>query len=145
MIELRHDPIDVAGLLQGVRSPAAGAVVLFLGTVREMTDGRQVRWLEYEAYADMARQTLLELENEARHRWPLVHCAIVHRLGRIEVGETALAIAASAAHRQPAFEAAQWLLERIKQVLPVWKKECWTDGTSQWVHPGVGRWRAEET
>jgi len=137
MIQLTHNPIDPTAVLESARSPAAGAVVLFLGTVRQMTGGRQTRSLDYEAYPEMARQALAELEAEARRRWPLVECQLVHRLGTLALGEVSVAIATSAAHRQPAFEAAAWLLDRIKQVVPIWKKENWADGTGQWVHPGI--------
>jgi len=137
MIQLTDSPIDVPAVIAGVRSPGAGAVVLFLGTVREMTEGRETRMLEYEAYAPMAQRVLDELEAEARRRWPLVQCAIVHRLGQLTVGQTSVAIAASAAHREPAFEAARWLIDQIKQRVPIWKKEHRSDGTSQWVHPGL--------
>jgi len=139
MIRLTESPIDASAVMAAVRSPAAGAVVLFLGTVRGTTEGRATRLLEYEAFAPMARQTLGELENEARRRWPLVDCAIVHRLGELAVGEPSVAIAASAAHREPAFEAAQWLIDQIKQVVPIWKNEHWADGASQWVHPRLER------
>jgi len=137
MIQLTHNPIDPAALLELSRSPAAGAVVLFLGTVRLTTDGRQTASLDYEAYPEMARQTLADLEAEARRRWPLAECRVVHRLGRLAVGEVSVAIATSAAHRQPAFEAAAWLIDRIKQVVPIWKKENLADGTGRWVHPGI--------
>src|SRR5262245_10455524 len=85
MIDLVDHPIDAAALLDGVNSPAAGAVVLFLGTVREMTGGRRTVALDYECYGEMARKKLAELEAEARRRWPIVNCAIVHRLGRLEL------------------------------------------------------------
>ena len=136
MVQLTKKPIDTAAVLGAVRSPAAGAVVLFLGTAREMTGGRKTRSLEYECYPEMAEQKLAELEQDARRRWPLVDCAIVHRLGPVEVGQTSVAIAVSSAHRAPAFEAGQWLIDRIKEVVPIWKKENWADGTSEWVHPG---------
>jgi molybdopterin synthase catalytic subunit len=135
MIHLTDTPIDVAAVLEEVRSPAAGAVVLFLGTVRESTGQRQVRFLRYESYAAMAERTLLDLQGEAQGRWPLTGCAIVHRLGEMAVGETSVAIATSAAHREPAFEAGKWLIDRIKETVPIWKQEHWADGTSQWVHP----------
>jgi molybdopterin synthase catalytic subunit len=77
------------------------------------------------------------LEAEATQRWSLSSCAIVHRLGELAVGETSVAIAVSAAHREAAFEAAKWLIDRIKQVVPIWKQERWADGTSLWVHPGI--------
>jgi len=137
MLQLTNEPIDTAAVLGAVRSPAAGAVVLFLGTAREMTGGRKTRSLHYECYAEMAEQKLAELEKDARRRWPLVDCAIVHRLGSVEVGQTSVAIAVSSAHRAGAFEAGKWLIDRIKEVVPIWKKENWADGTSQWVHPGL--------
>ncbi len=137
MIQLTDNPIDPTAVLGSARSVAAGAVVLFLGTVRETTDGRQTLSLDYEAYAEMARQTLGELEAEARQRWPLVECQVVHRLGHLALGEVSVAIAASAAHRQPAFEAAAWLIDRVKQVVPIWKKENRADGSGHWVHPGI--------
>ena len=136
MIQLTHTPIDPAAVLDSVRSPLAGALVLFLGTVRELTDGRQTDWLNYECYAEMAEKKLAELETEARRRWPLIECATIHRLGHLRVGETSVAIAVSAGHRRPAFEAGQWMIDRIKEVVPIWKQEHFADGDSEWVHPG---------
>ena len=137
MIELTHHAIDPAAVLRHVSSNQAGAVVLFLGTTREFTDGRRTLSLDYECYPAMAQRKLAELERRARERWPLVECAIVHRLGHLELAEASIAIAVSAAHRQVAFEAGQWLIDTIKEVVPIWKKENWADGTSQWVHPGL--------
>lgn len=135
MIQLTTTPIDPAAAIEAARSPAAGAVVLFLGTVRETTDGRRTVALEYECYAEMAEKKLHELEAEARGRWPLSGCAIVHRWGRLEVGEISVAIAVGAPHRREAFAAGQWLIDRIKEVVPIWKKELYADGTSEWLHP----------
>jgi molybdopterin synthase catalytic subunit len=137
MIDLITTPIDTDEVLRRVASPAAGAVVLFLGTTREFTAGRQTASLDYECFAEMARAKLVELETEARRRWPLVGCAIVHRLGHLEIGEASVAVAVSAPHRQAAFEAGQWLIDTLKQVVPIWKKENWSDGETQWVHPGL--------
>jgi len=137
MIHIDENPIDTQAIVEAVRSPAAGAVVLFLGTARQMTGGRETNSLEYEAYAEMARAKLAELDEEARGRWPLVKCAVVHRLGHLDVGEISVAVAVSSAHREPAFEAGKWLIDRIKEVVPIWKRENWADGTSQWVHPGL--------
>ena len=137
MIKLTDTPIDVSAVLHSVHSPAAGAVVLFLGTAREMTGGRRTSSLEYEAHREMAEAKLAELEQLCRKRWSLVDCALVHRLGLLPVGETSVAIAVSSAHREAAFEAGKWLIDEIKLVVPIWKKENWADGTSQWVHPGV--------
>jgi molybdopterin synthase catalytic subunit len=137
MIELTHNPIDVAAVLQAVRSPAAGAVVLFLGTAREMTGQRRTRSLDYEAFPEMACAKLTELDRQARNRWPLVECVVVHRLGHLDLGEVSVAIAVSSAHREPAFEAGKWLIDRIKQIVPIWKRENRADGTWEWVHPGL--------
>ena len=136
MVQLTDEPIDTAALLAQVNSPLAGAVVLFLGTVRELTQGRRTDWLKYECYPQMAEKKLAELEAEARQRWPLVHCGIVHRLGELQLGEASVAVAVSTPHRQDAFEAGQWLIDTLKQVVPIWKQENWSDGSSEWVHPG---------
>ncbi|MCS6975516.1 MAG: molybdenum cofactor biosynthesis protein MoaE [Gemmatales bacterium] len=135
MIRLQHEPIDYAGVTEAVRSPLAGAVVLFLGTVREFTDGRRTTHLEYEAYPAMAEKKLAEIEAELRQRWPVVGVAMVHRLGRLELGEVSVAVAVSAPHRAEAFEAARHAMERIKAIVPIWKQENWDDGSTAWVHP----------
>ena len=137
MIQIDQNPIDAQAVVRAVQSPAAGAVVLFLGTAREKNGGRKTSSLEYEAYPEMARAKLAELDEEARRRWPLVECAVVHRLGHLEVGEISVAVAVSSAHREPAFEAGKWLIDRIKEVVPIWKRENWADGASEWVHPGL--------
>ena len=85
----------------------------------------------------MAERKLAELEQEARRRWPLLRVAVVHRLGHVEIGEASIAVAVSTPHRQAAFEAGQWLIDAIKQVVPIWKQENWTDGTREWIHPGL--------
>ncbi|MHB8957268.1 MAG: molybdenum cofactor biosynthesis protein MoaE [Pirellulaceae bacterium] len=135
MIRISQDAIDPTAVLDQVRSHQAGAVVLFLGTTREFTAGRRTVSLDYECYREMAEVTLGELEAEARRRWALTELFVVHRVGPVELGEISVAIAVSSAHRQAAFEAGQWLIDRVKQVVPIWKKEHWADGSSQWVHP----------
>jgi molybdopterin synthase catalytic subunit len=137
MIQLTNEPIDAAALLQLVNSNQAGAVVLFLGTVREVTKGRRTASLDYECYPEMAEKKLRELEAEACRRWPVTACAIVHRLGHMELGEASVAVAVSTPHRQDAFEAGKWLIDTLKEVVPIWKKENWADGTTEWVHPGL--------
>ncbi|HEY1602956.1 MAG TPA: molybdenum cofactor biosynthesis protein MoaE [Pirellulales bacterium] len=137
MVELTTHAIDIAGLLARVGSAQAGAVVLFLGTAREFTAGRRTASLEYECFPDMAQQKLAELEAEARRRWPLVECAIVHRLGAVALGEVSVAVAVSTPHREAAFAAGKWLIDTLKEVVPIWKKEHWADGTTEWVHPGL--------
>jgi molybdopterin synthase catalytic subunit len=137
MISLIHSPIDPAAILAQVASNDAGAVVLFLGTTREFTKGRQTASLDYECYPQMAEAKLAELEAQAREKWPLIHVSIVHRLGRLGLGEASIAIAVSSPHRQAAFEAGKWLIDTIKEDVPIWKQENWADGTSEWVHPGI--------
>jgi molybdopterin synthase catalytic subunit len=137
MIELTRDTIETDRLLARVSSPLAGAVVLFLGTVRELTAGRRTLALDYECYPEMAERELARIEVEARRRWPLVECAIVHRLGHLELGEASVAVAVSSPHRHAAFAAGQWIIDTLKEVVPIWKKENWDDGTTEWVHPGV--------
>lgn len=137
MIQLTSIPIDTAAVVQQVASTQTGATVLFVGTTREFTGERQTACLDYECYGDMTQRKLAELEAEARQRWPIVGCVIVHRTGRVELGEASVAIAVSAPHRQEAFAAAQWLIDTLKQVVPIWKQEHWSDGTSSWVHPGL--------
>lgn len=135
MIELTHDPIDATAVLSAVGSERAGAVVLFLGTTRAWTDGRETVTLDYECYPEMAGRALSELESQARERWPLEGLSIVHRLGRVDPGEASVAIAVSSPHREDAFQAGKWLIDTLKESVPIWKKENWADGTTEWVHP----------
>ena len=145
MIQLVRAAIDPGALLARVANNNAGAVVLFLGNTREMTGDRQTASLDYECYPAMAEKKIAQLEGVARGRWPLLECVIVHRLGHLEPGETSVAIAVSSAHRQAAFEAGKWLIDAIKVVVPIWKRENWSDGTSEWVHPGLDMVEAEKT
>ena len=135
MIQLTTDPIDAAGLLDRAQQPEAGAVVLFLGITRQFTAGRQTVELVYEAYHTMAEKELAKLEAEARRRWPLVECAIVHRLGEVPLSEASVAVAASSPHRGDAFDAARWLIDTLKESVPIWKQERWADGAARWIHP----------
>ena len=138
MIELTEAPLDHAQLTEKVRSNRAGAVCTFLGTVREMTGDRRTESLEYEAYPEMVLKKLAELEAEARERWPIVEAAIAHRVGHLALGEISVVVAVSSPHRRDAFEACQWLIDTLKQVVPIWKRENWADGTKDWVHPTEG-------
>ena len=135
MIQLTHEPIDVNALLAAAQRPEAGAVVLFLGITREFTGSRQTVELDYEAYETMAESELSKLEATARQRWQLVECFIVHRLGAVPLAEASVAIVASAPHRRAAFAAAEWLIDTLKECVPIWKRERWADGTTEWVHP----------
>lgn len=127
--------IDGERLLSQVASSAAGANVLFLGTTRGVTDGVETRQLDYEAHEPMAEATLAALRDEAVRRFGLVGCAIEHRLGSVAVGAASVAIAVSAPHRREAFAAAEWLMERIKADVPIWKCAEGGDGSREWVHP----------
>jgi molybdopterin synthase catalytic subunit len=138
MIEITESPIDHAALTERVRSNLAGAVCTFLGTVREMTGGRRTASLDYEAYPEMARREMAELEAEARRRWPIVEAALAHRVGHLDPGEISVVVAVSCPHRHQAFEACRWLIDTLKQVVPIWKKEVWDDGSEGWIHPGLG-------
>ena len=137
MSRLTREPIDTDELLRRVTVPAAGAVVLFLGTVRELTHGRQTLALDYEGYPDMAERKLAELEAEVRRRWSLCEVALVHRLGRLALAEASVAVAVSSPHRAAAFEAGRWLIDTLKETVPIWKQEHWADGSREWVHPGL--------
>jgi molybdopterin synthase catalytic subunit len=138
-IELTRDVIDPAALVAFVTSPESGAVLLFLGTVRELTLGRRTLALDYEAYPEMALAKLQELADEACARWPIQRVALVHRLGRLKLAEASVAVAVACPHRQAAFEAGKFLIDELKVRVTIWKKENWDDGTTEWVHPGAGR------
>ncbi len=128
MIEITTEPIDVASLLVRDESGAAGALVLFLGTVRGRTHGRRVLRLEYEAFGDMALAELERVAAAARERHEILALDIVHRVGRLELGEVAVAIAVRAAHRDAAFDACRAVIEALKATVPIWKKEFFEDG-----------------
>lgn len=133
---LVRGPIDPGEVIARVADQAAGGNVLFLGTTRGVTDGVITLRLEYEACEPLALATLRDLRAEAIGRFGLCGCALVHRLGAVGPGEASVAIAASAPHRRQAFEAAEWLLERVKAVVPVWKCDEGEGGRREWIHPG---------
>jgi molybdopterin synthase catalytic subunit len=135
MVTLQPQPIDYAALTEKVRSPACGAVCLFLGTVREMTQGKKTIALGYEAHDSLAQQTMKQIEAETRDRFPVHEMQIVHRLGHLELGEISVAVAVSCPHRQQAFQACQYAIDRLKEIVPIWKQENWADGSKEWVHP----------
>ena len=126
-----------------VRDPAAGAVVVFTGTTRRTSAGRRVVRLEYEAHETMALREMRRLAAEAKRRWRLEKVAMVHRVGLVPVGEPSVVIAVSAGHREEAFAAGRWLIDTLKQVVPIWKQENFSDGTTEWVHPGMDQSTSE--
>jgi molybdopterin synthase catalytic subunit len=136
MVRLTTEPIDYQALTEQVRRPGCGAVVTFLGTVRDLTGERRTAALDYEAYPEMAEKKLAEIERDTRCRWPVGDLALVHRLGHLGVGDVSVAVAVSCPHRAQAFEACRHAIDRLKELVPIWKKENWADGSSEWVHPG---------
>jgi molybdopterin synthase catalytic subunit len=136
MYKLTQEPIDSHALTEQVRRSGCGAVVTFLGTVRDLTDGRKTAALDYEAHPEMAEKKLAEIERDTRGRWPVGELAMVHRLGRLEIGEVSVAVAVSCPHRHQAFEACRHAIDRLKEVVPIWKRENWADGSTEWIHPG---------
>lgn len=135
MVSLTPDIIDYTALTEAVRRPGCGAVVLFLGTVRDLTGDAITVALDYEAYSEMAERKLAQVEVEVRERWPIGDIAIVHRLGRLDVSEVSVAVAVSCPHRGEAFDAARYAIDRLKVLVPIWKRENWADGSTEWVHP----------
>lgn len=132
MYRIVEGPIDELQLEEAVRTDADGAVIVFRGVARRYSRGKDVIHLEYEAYPEMAEKVLAEIGNEIKAKWPVSGVAIVHRTGKLEIGQASVAIAVSAPHRGEAFAAAQYAIDRLKQVAPIWKKEVWSDG-SQWI------------
>jgi len=135
MVSLTAGPIEYGALTEAVRRPGSGAVVTFLGTVRDLTGDERTVALEYEAYAPMAERKMAEIEAEVRARWPVGGVALVHRRGRLGVGEVSVAVAVSAPHRAEAFAACRYAIDRLKEVVPIWKKDLADDGQEKWVHP----------
>ncbi|PYO98558.1 MAG: hypothetical protein DMD60_03910 [Gemmatimonadetes bacterium] len=135
MTYLTRDPLSVDRLLAEVSSPTCGGTSVFLGTVRNGPDEHGVTAIEYSAYEDMVEAEFGRLLADARGRWPEARISVRHRLGTIPVGEASIAIVAAAPHRAQAFEACRYVIEAVKQRIPVWKKELRTDGSEVWVDP----------
>jgi molybdopterin synthase catalytic subunit len=125
-------PLSTDEAAAAVASPAAGAIDLFLGVVRDNNLGRGVDHLVYEAYPSMAEKVMAEIGAEAIERFGLIDVAIFHRTGKLEIGETSLLVAVSSAHRAESFEGGHWLVNEVKKRVPVWKKEVWEDG-EEWI------------
>jgi len=132
LFEVVAVPLDPGRVVSHVRRDESGAVVLFYGVVRDNNMGRRVLYLEYDAYPEMAAKVMRQIAEEALSRWPLTDIAMQHRIGRLEIGDTSLLVAVSSPHREEAFEAAESLMDRFKEVVPIWKKEVW-EGGETWV------------
>lgn len=138
-------PLDPAALLAEVRSDANGATVLFVGTVRDVNDGRPVTGIEYAAYEPMAERELRAIVDEAASRYGTSDIVVEHRLGALSLGEASVVIAVAHPHRAPAYEASRYIIEELKRRVPIWKREAYVDGTREWVgqQPGSGTREAE--
>jgi len=132
---LVHQPIDVAALLAEVNAASSGASALFLGTVREVNDGRAVAGIDYSAYETMAQRELEAIARETRDAFATDHVVIEHRLGYLALTEVSVAIAVSHPHRAPAMDAMRFAIEELKRRVPIWKREHYVDGTREWVDP----------
>ena len=132
MFEITHDPIDTDAVIEKVIRRNAGAVSVFVGTVRELTHGKKTLYLTYEAYEEMAVKQLAAIADEVTNKWGDVVVAITHRIGKLDISDKAVVIAVSTPHRKAAYAANAYIMERIKEVVPIWKKEHWEDG-SFWV------------
>jgi molybdopterin synthase catalytic subunit len=125
---ITREPIETRGFLQSLKRPDDGAAVVLEGVVRNNTRGRRTLYLDYESYEPMALQQMKALSEEACTRFGVAGVSIVHRLGRIEIGETSVLIVVASAHRGPAFEACRWIIDSLKKTVPIWKKEFFEDG-----------------
>jgi len=136
MVELITDKISVDKILNAVEDRSTGAVVLFLGRVRDHANGRHVTGMAYEAYSEMAHKKMQEIEDEIKKRWPVQQIAMVHRTGKLELGEVSVAIAIACSHRKEAFQSCQFAIDTLRETVPIWKKEQFVDG-EEWVEGTV--------
>lgn len=132
IIQLTREPLNRDALVAAVSHPSVGGIVVFEGVVRDNARGKQVRYLEYDVYEEMAQQQIATIISEARQRWPIERVAIAHRFGRLEIGEASVIIAVATPHRGEAFEACRYLIDTLKSTVPIWKKEVATNG-EEWV------------
>ena len=132
MIHITSDPLEPNSVTEIVRNNSNGAVITFLGKTRDSTDGKNVNYFEYEAYQPMAQNMIQQIFDEVKERWEIEDLAISHRLGKVEIGEISMVVAISSPHRKQAFEAGQYSIDRIKEIVPIWKKEFFDNG-EEWV------------
>jgi MoaE-MoaD fusion protein len=138
------EPLSADRMIKLVSNPYAGAVLTFVGTVREFTNGQRTIHLEYEAYPEMAVKKMTEIAREIDEKWPGTQVAIAHRIGRLHIEEISVIIAVATPHRAAAFEAGRYAIERLKQIVPIWKKEVWEDG-AEWIGHQQGPWNPMAT
>lgn len=130
--EITTEPLDVGAVARRIVPPECGATVTLDGYVRQFTKGRETLYLEYEGYQPMALKEMEKLIAQARAQFEVSNIGIVHRLGKLEIGETSVVISVAAAHRRAAFEACEWLIKELKRTVPIWKKEIYADGET-WI------------
>lgn len=136
-INILDEPLSTAAAIEFVTSEEAGGIGVFLGTTRAETnaDGRELIALDYEAYREMALKQMHDLARRARERWPIIKLALLHRIGRVGLGEPSVIIAVSCPHRGESFDACRFLIDTLKAEVAIWKKEVWADGSTSWVDP----------
>ncbi len=132
IIQLTREILDRNALVEAVTHASAGGIVIFEGVVRDNARGKQVRYLEYDAYIEMAEEQIRVIIAEAKQRWGIEHVAVAHRFGRLEIGEASVIIVVATPHRAEAFEACRYIIDTLKTTVPIWKKEVATDG-EEWV------------
>jgi molybdopterin synthase catalytic subunit len=132
MIKITEKAIDIQKVIDTASSLGAGAVNVFVGTVRNNANGKNVLWLEYEAYETMAVAEIKKIIDDASHRWPLLGWAVSHRIGTLKPGEISVVVAVSSPHRRESFEACQYIIDTLKDKAPIWKKEVFEDG-EEWI------------
>ncbi|MBV9258183.1 MAG: molybdenum cofactor biosynthesis protein MoaE [Ktedonobacteraceae bacterium] len=132
LIQLTQAPLERDALVAAVSDPSVGGIVVFEGVVRDTARGKQVRYLEYDMYEEMAEQQISRILEEAQRRWGVERVAVAHRFGRLEIGEASVIIVVATPHRAEAFEACRYIIDTLKSTVPIWKKEVATDG-EEWV------------
>ena len=132
-VELLPCPLDLGAAFHFLRAAMAGGIAMFAGTTRQWTQGRETLSLEYESYQPMALKVMHTLLDEAEAQWPVLRACLLHRLGDVPITEASVIVGVATPHRTDAFEAARYLIDRLKVQVPIWKRENWADGTTEWV------------
>lgn len=137
MIQITSNAIDFQNILASVNDDDCGANLLFTGTTRRTTGEQKTDFLVYECYEEMAVKEIQTLCDLAKSKWPVKKISVAHRIGKVDVGEISIALAIAGPHRKETFAAGEWLIDELKKKVPIWKQENGTDGSKEWVHPGV--------
>lgn len=145
VIRIQSEPIDLREAEEHLRTEKAGGVDIFLGTTRRWTDGRETEYLEYECYRSMAIAEMRRLIEEAAERWPIARACLIHRDGEVPLSEVSVLIGVATAHRAEAFEACRFLIDELKRRVPIWKRERFADGSSEWVEGSLPPITREES